>query len=33
MSQAGHKDAKLTLEVYQQPLPSRFDERVAAWLA
>jgi hypothetical protein len=24
--------AKLTLEVYQQPLPSRFDERVAEWL-
>ncbi len=32
MGQAGHKDAKLTLEVYQQPLPSRFDERVAGWL-
>lgn len=33
MGQAGHKDAKLTLEVYQQPLPSKFDERVAGWLA
>lgn len=32
MGQAGHKDAKLTLEVYQQPLPSKFDERVAEWL-
>lgn len=33
MGQAGHRDAKLTLEVYQQPLPSRFDERVGEWLA
>jgi integrase len=32
MGQAGHKDAKLTLEVYQQPLPSKFDARVAEWL-
>jgi integrase len=32
MGQAGHKDAKLTLEVYQQPLPSKFDQRVAEWL-
>jgi integrase len=32
MVQAGHKDAKLTLEVYQQPLPSKFDARVAEWL-
>lgn len=32
MGQAGHKDAKLTLEVYQQPFPSKFDERVAQWL-
>lgn len=32
MGQAGHKDAKLTLEVYQQTLPSRFDDRVAEWI-
>jgi integrase len=33
MAQAGHKDAKLTLEVYQQPMPRKLDPRVTAWLA
>ncbi len=32
MGRAGRRDAKPTLDLYQQPLPSRFDERVAAWL-
>lgn len=32
MSQAGHKDGQLTLEVYQQPFPSEIDPRVPVWL-
>jgi hypothetical protein len=33
MAQAGHKDATLTLELYQQHFPARLDPRVPAWLA
>jgi hypothetical protein len=29
---SGQNDAKMTLEVYQQPLPSKFDERGPEWL-
>lgn len=31
--QAGHKDAKLTLQVYQQKVPAKVDPRVVAWLS
>jgi len=31
--QAGHKHAKITLEIYQQTFPGRLDPRVRAWLA
>jgi integrase len=33
MKQAGHKDAKLTLEIYQQGVDDDLDPRVTAWLA
>lgn len=30
--QAGHKDARMTLEVYQQKVPTKLDPRVAEWV-
>ena len=33
MDQAGHRDAKLTLEIYQQRVMDDLDPRVTAWLA